>query len=71
MVGVEAFFEGVVHGIDGNLAGFVSGECVEVGLLDEEKDDKEGSKNANDNNLNNCEAFFIHMLIIAKNNIGV
>ena len=31
---VEVFFEGVVHGVDGSLAGVVALHGVEVGFLD-------------------------------------
>ena len=32
---VEAFFESIIHGIDGGFALFVPIECVEVGFLKE------------------------------------
>ena len=33
MLFVEAFFEGVIHGVDGGFAGFVALHGVEIGLL--------------------------------------
>lgn len=33
----EAFFEGVVHGVDGGFTILVAGESIEVGFLDEEQ----------------------------------
>ena len=51
MLLVEAFFEGVVHGVDSDFAVFVTVEGVEIGFLDEEDDKEKGRKNGNDNNL--------------------
>ena len=38
MVFIEAFFEGVINGVDGSLADFIAVEGVDVGFLDEEND---------------------------------
>ena len=66
VLGVEAFFEGVVHGVDGGLAGFVAGHGVEILFLYEEEDEKEGNKDCHDDDLENCEAgFFVHVIIVA------
>ena len=37
---VEAFFKGVIHGVDGGFAIFITFESVEVAFLDEEKNQK-------------------------------
>ena len=51
MLGVETFLEGVVHGVDGGFALFVTVHGVEVGFLDEKENYEERRENANDNNL--------------------
>ena len=40
VVFVKAFFEGIVHGVNGGLAVFVALEGVEVGFLDEKENKK-------------------------------
>ena len=51
MLGVETFLEGVVHGVDGGFALFVTVHGVEVGFLDEKENYEKRRENANDNNL--------------------
>ena len=66
VLGVETFFYGVIHSINGGFAFFVASEGVKIGFLDEEENDKKRRKNSGDNDFKNGKTFFcIHGIIIA------
>ena len=58
VVGEETFLQGIVHGVDGGLAGFVAVHGVDVLLLYEKENEKKGGKNADDDYFENSKAFF-------------
>ena len=45
---IETFFEGIIHSIDGGFSVFVAFKGIDVGFLDEKENQKEGSKDPND-----------------------
>lgn len=45
---VEAFFESIVHGVNGSFSVFVTFESVNVGFLDEKEDKKESGECSDD-----------------------
>ncbi len=45
---VKAFFESVIHSVDGGFSIFVAFESVEIGFLDEKENKKERGENCHD-----------------------
>lgn len=58
MVFVVTFFKGVIHGVDGDFAVLVALHGVNIGFLDEKENQKETSKDADDDELGDGETFF-------------
>jgi len=61
---IEAFFESIVHSVDGDFAVVVAVHSVDIGLLDEEENQKERTEKSDDDKFDNGKAFFIHRVII-------
>ena len=62
----KAFFESVIHGIDGGFTGFVAVHGVDIGFLNEKDDDEQGSENTDNSDFEKGETlFFVHELIIS------
>lgn len=63
--GVEAFFESIIHGVDGGLAVLIAIHGFDVGVLDEKEDKNKRGEGCHDDNFENGEAlFFVHRYII-------